>query len=344
MMRNEMMLRSSRVSEAHTESAGPPGAFLVKHVVACDADEQAANLRKWDQVYEQITPGRFDGRLTEVWLDGLQVFRETTNQSVYENGMSWQGSRTFGIPLAMSASATFHGRAMGLNSLLTLSGGQDLDFRTPLNLDIVGIAVPEQELASFAAQCEEQDIDTLLKAADLVHCLPVQLSAIRRCLSDFFSNLDARVEILKSNPGARKIMREASLARLCALLCAARSDAPRPVSLVLRKQLVDRAKARALEDTCTPVTIADLCRALRVSRRTLQYSFQETLGVSPSAYLRAVRLNGVRRQLKSPDSSATSVQDAAANWGFWHLGHFSSDYKRMFAELPSETLRRRIEA
>jgi len=33
------------------------------------------------------------------------------------------------------------------------------------------------------------------------------------------------------------------------------------------------------------------------------------------------------------------VQDIAARWGFWHLSHFANDYRRMFGELPSETLR-----
>jgi AraC family ethanolamine operon transcriptional activator len=78
-----------------------------------------------------------------------------------------------------------------------------------------------------------------------------------------------------------------------------------------------------------------------VSRRTLQYSFQEVLGINPVRFLRAMRLNGVRRDLKSGSRPAASVQDIAARWGFWHLGHFVTDYKRMFGELPSETARRK---
>jgi AraC family ethanolamine operon transcriptional activator len=46
----------------------------------------------------------------------------------------------------------------------------------------------------------------------------------------------------------------------------------------------------------------------------------------------------VRRDLRHP-SALTTVQDTAARWGFWHLGHFVTDYKQMFGELPSATLR-----
>ncbi len=81
----------------------------------------------------------------------------------------------------------------------------------------------------------------------------------------------------------------------------------------------------------------ELCEQLHVSRRTLQYCFQDVLGMAPATYLRALRLNGVRRDLRG--RAAASVQDAAAAWGFWHLSQFATDYRRMFGARPSETLR-----
>ena len=65
------------------------------------------------------------------------------------------------------------------------------------------------------------------------------------------------------------------------------------------------------------------------------------LGISPHAYIRAVSLNGVRSHLKNPDSPYTSVQDAAAAYGFWHMSQFALDYKQLFGELPSATFKRR---
>jgi AraC family transcriptional regulator, ethanolamine operon transcriptional activator len=55
------------------------------------------------------------------------------------------------------------------------------------------------------------------------------------------------------------------------------------------------------------------------------------------AYLRAIRLNHVRRELRD----GRSVTDAATTWGFLHFGSFASDYRRMFGELPSVTVKRR---
>ena len=81
----------------------------------------------------------------------------------------------------------------------------------------------------------------------------------------------------------------------------------------------------------------DLCRELAVSERALHYAFQEVRGLSPMAYFRACRLNAVRRELKTAPDTAT-VNEIAQRWGFWHTGEFAAAYRRLFGELPSQTL------
>lgn len=84
--------------------------------------------------------------------------------------------------------------------------------------------------------------------------------------------------------------------------------------------------------------MTSLCELTNVSRRTLQYSFESILGISPSQFLRATRLNQVRRKLLS--SRGISIADAAASQGFYHQSQFTADYKHLFGERPSETLKR----
>ncbi|HCN71844.1 MAG TPA: hypothetical protein DIS96_09030, partial [Pusillimonas sp.] len=90
--------------------------------------------------------------------------------------------------------------------------------------------------------------------------------------------------------------------------------------------------------TGTVPTIVDVCSALGVSERTLQYAFRAYVDMSPLAYLRMCRLNSVRNALQASHRSAHNVTAVAMHFGFLHLGRFALDYKRAFGESPSHTL------
>lgn len=59
--------------------------------------------------------------------------------------------------------------------------------------------------------------------------------------------------------------------------------------------------------------------------------------ISPVTYLRTMRLNRVRSELRQ--CPASTVGDVAARWGFWHLSRFAREYRALFGELPSATLK-----
>ena len=86
--------------------------------------------------------------------------------------------------------------------------------------------------------------------------------------------------------------------------------------------------------------LSELCEAASVSERTLQYAFHDILGMSPLTYLRRLRLHWARIELRKSKIGTTRVTDVALNWGFWHFGDFSREYKDCFGEVPSSTLKR----
>ncbi|MNG10057.1 HTH-type transcriptional regulator CdhR [compost metagenome] len=87
------------------------------------------------------------------------------------------------------------------------------------------------------------------------------------------------------------------------------------------------------------MSILDLCEQLRVSRRTLQNSFQAVTGMRPVEYLRNLRLNAVRRRLITTRAAALNVSEIAVAMGFFHLSHFAAHYRALFGESPSDTPR-----
>lgn len=106
-----------------------------------------------------------------------------------------------------------------------------------------------------------------------------------------------------------------------------------------RFDLVRQAEEYMRSQLETPITLMSLCKALHSSERPLNYGFQEVFGVSPMAYLKTLRLQAVRAQLQAADPATTAIADIANRFGFQSLGHFSRDYKTMFGELPSATLK-----
>ncbi len=57
-------------------------------------------------------------------------------------------------------------------------------------------------------------------------------------------------------------------------------------------------------------------------------------------YVKYVRRRRARDLLAGPDDK-TTVTGVALACGFSNLGHFARDYRALFGELPSQTLRKR---
>ena len=106
-----------------------------------------------------------------------------------------------------------------------------------------------------------------------------------------------------------------------------------------RHQVVRRAREYIIDRINEPLQISAICRDIGVSRRALQYSFEDALGINPIAFVRLFRLNRARYDLTRTDAHL-QVKDVIDRWGFWHPSRFSGEYRKMFDELPSETLRR----
>jgi AraC-like DNA-binding protein len=92
------------------------------------------------------------------------------------------------------------------------------------------------------------------------------------------------------------------------------------------------------------VNAADLCTEVGVSERTLRTYCTQLLSVSPLQYALLRRLNTVRAALEQADPSTASVSEIARNNQFVELGRFAANYRTVFGELPSLTLKRQATA
>lgn len=89
-----------------------------------------------------------------------------------------------------------------------------------------------------------------------------------------------------------------------------------------------------------PLSVDDLAAYAGVSTRSLFAGFKKYRNTTPMALLRYVRMKRAHAELIAPKTSSVTVTEVALNWGFAHLGRFTADYRKIFGESPSETLRR----
>ena len=89
-----------------------------------------------------------------------------------------------------------------------------------------------------------------------------------------------------------------------------------------------------------PLSTKALAAKVGASPRVLQYAFQDTLEITPMSYILNRKLHAARSDLKRSGADVRSqVTRIAMLYGMYHLGRFSTNYKQLFGELPSSTLK-----
>lgn len=298
---------------------------------AYDADEHASNLTDWQQQYDQISAGGYYGNILELQLNEAQVFSEHNSHALHQTCNVWADSIWLGIPVDPDTESKINGLNIDGSHLMCRPGSCSFELVTPEDFDIFGIVIKQETLMEAA---EAQGIE--LNWLDLVQhgrlTLPQStLDSARYVLNRMLSQ--------HSNIPPSRVQQDLIIMTMLELLQKESHGEPIPASIHRRKHIVDTVKSFLQQHHDEPVTITQLCQIANVSRRTLQYSFETVLGISPLQYLRVSRLNGVRRHLLKAESK-TAIADIAAQWGFWHLSQFSKDYKQLFGELPSHTLKK----
>ncbi len=296
-----------------------------------DVDEQARIFSGWDLDYTQISRGAFSGSSSIALIGGVRVLVEHLDKVILQRGSVPAGRIAIAVPLELDGHARMCGHASGRDSLHVFSSVEEFEFFSPDHHVLANVEIHVDEIDSDALRVFAGS----LAKTDMAPVVPMSEATAQR----FRDVLRHALSITVTQTGRERAMalQGAVLSLLSEVLEHGARDQTRSVAPHASHAALVAATQRCLEvaETC-PLSIAELCGQLGVSRRTIQYAFQHVLDLNPVAYLRAVRLNHVRRALRSGDS----VTAAATKWGFLHLGSFAQDYRTMFGELPSETVRR----
>jgi len=90
----------------------------------------------------------------------------------------------------------------------------------------------------------------------------------------------------------------------------------------------------------TGASIAEICALLHVSDRHLRRLCAQHLAMSPRSYDRLLRMSLAHGHLRRASPESIAVSAVARLYGFRDPGRFAVNYRAMFGEVPSKTLRR----
>lgn len=235
--------------------------------------------------------------------------------------------------------ARWNGLNHGPGAITLVQPGQELDGHTAPGFSWVTMAIPPGAWANCLrlAGCEEAGF------APLITCQPSPAhheEIVRR-----LGQAQALFRGAAQTPALGKVAatEAAEVSMHCFLTAcelASRVAVPRD-SLRNRVRLVKRAEAWMRERLEETFQVEDVCLALHVSRRELEYAFRAVLDESPRDHLQTLRLNAIRRVLVRVKEADTSVIEIAQAHGMTHLGRFAGSYRKLFGEAPSATLRRK---
>ena len=300
-------------------------------------DACADALLRWEIEAVQLDRGPFVGELIQARSPAALLSEMTFGRALHQRGEPPRGMRTLGVPADPTQRIFFQNHWAHGNQLLFFPRGGELDSVSLAGFHVFSVSYDEDRVSAICQALAGTDYDELLAGRGVVDCSPGALQSVRRVIHQFISS-SARHEDAEAQSDSVHRDRGLDLIQTIVEVLTLDEDPRSPEPFRVRERAVRRSLDLIDASNREPLSVVDLCRAAGVSRRTLEYAFQERFGLSPKAYMLTRRLGEVRAELRQ-DHVGQSITRIASQWGFHHLSRFAAFYRRQFGELPSETIR-----
>jgi len=301
-----------------------------------DSDQFAEVCQQWDVEFEHLSLGKFTAALTIVGSEDFQAFRTGFSSALLQKGASPKSKIVFCLPRHKSNNFFWRGKKIGGNNIIIYPLKGEMDTESKEGFEIFGFSFTPEYIEQLCSQLDYPNLLKRIRNAEVVNVSELSMNMLRNFLENIFKSFPHQTKQL-SDPNFIKTIKYEILKQLLHTIDK-HLDTSKTYSIRLRDKAFSNAKAYILEHPTDPITVQRLVRRIGVSERTLEFAFLERLGATPKVILKSIRLSGVHKDLKLTVGGGTMVSDIATRWGFWHMGQFGKDYKKMFGELPSKTL------
>jgi len=274
------------------------------------------------------------GNVASLNLKGMCLFRDQFKAGLELRGNLSLGKLLVGVPSGFALHARWFGMAVTADDVAVSRRSFDLDaigtgqfFSVALDETQVNSTFPDRASAQTVLR---EDVDGCIVRSAF------RTQELRECLEAVF-------DVVRIDPSPLRSARLSSDVEMT--IAALVRRAVEGICIVPAASLGRRFRAvrncieymrRHIDES---ISLSDLGDVSGMRPRSLINAFGAFTGFTPMAYLKAKRLDGVRKVLLKTERNRVRIIDVAMDWGFEHMGHFAADYRMMFGENPSETPR-----
>ena len=285
----------------------------------------------------QLSPGGFLGTLNFADFGDLKFTHLHQNQSTKAIGT--KSTDHIGFALTFQPKLTqvrSHGCIIQNHDIFGFDPTREVDVVLSKDVHLVTASVNARVFHTLYEQMGYEQGEKALKH-NTMRLHPASLRPIRAFYQEIVSIFNTQPALLMESQMQSLIM-EDFLPLLINTFGRNAQKKPRTLKPFRRYSLVKKAEEISKSYKDKPLTLQKLCNELGTSSTALCSGFEEVFGISPMAYIKIQRLNGVRRALINPNPNTKTVMEVAKEWGFGNAAYFVKHYQEMFGESPSKTL------
>lgn len=328
------------MASANSDKDVPTDSSAVFDAGELSVDDPALHeqiIEPWQLCNTPAQRGQFGYQIRYLKTPTITVYQEQFSLNCRLRGHAPPNTFVFCVPIHLGGESSYWNKAWcGASMPIMWQDGLDVTVDAGHRHLILLI---DQTLLS--AQLPATSLDALKQAA-ISHQIPAsadQLWHFGNWLQALLQDSGRRPQLFASAVTV-KALEEEIFCRLANLIPADNSHASRRQPSGLPRGFNHALELARTADP-TSLTIPQLSAAAGISIRNLEYAFREAFELSPLAYMRLQRFHLARRHLAMAEPGEKTVTHIAYEYGFNHLGRFSAQYRRLFYELPSDTLTRR---
>lgn len=296
------------------------------HTVFHDADAFAKEIRQGIAEHYQLAPGSFYGELTQVVSEPVIVAVHSMNLTILQTGTGLADYTTFLLPGNMGQDFSWRKQRLTGKRIGLLKSEMEHFAVLPPNFFGTPISISNQYFMEMIIKLKyNENLFKTIQQKEAIEINPEDAYQMQQIVIGLCRSTEVDSELLTKELPELLLK---SIDRIAEEL---------PKQLSSPRDIVFSKSISCIHQHLDQKFIAsEICSDIEISERSLRYIFKEMTGLSPMKYIKNLKLNKARKDIKNAVDTV-NINVIANNWGFNHSGQFAADYKKLFGEYPSQT-------